>query len=428
MLKTPFEKIFTSKLIKSLQLDGTYPRKDFEAYTEMQPQDFKERILANFDFIQKASDASSGDKDSSGIVSDKWNDQNLENQSNTSGDESSMLRNEDNDKSTFGDDTDIIPSYDTELMAEVPYTAEYNVFVVDSQHSEQPESINDTHVMEKNDTCDDERVALANLIANLKLDIDENQNIQKQLKKANATLTQELKKCKSTLEETNRTPREANSTQDNCLIALQNKKIELEKYKTYLNRTNEHDTLVHLHYVQSFEKEINELESQKADFSNIYDMLLQESGLTWKPMCKIFTYVGLKWIPIRKSVETCYNTNDSASPLEKKTHNPNTVICANSSSLSACTSMASEAISSKGSSNVVRLGISHMIQPEPEGSTQGRPIVRKAVLRELEAGEDDSSDESSNEEPSKPEPVQKVSRSIRDVYPMKPECNRNPLF
>ncbi|GKB16144.1 hypothetical protein Tco_0850067 [Tanacetum coccineum] len=76
------------------------------------------------------------------------------------------------------------------------------------------------------------------------------------------------------------------------------------------------------------------------------------SGLTWKPTSRIFTKVGLKWIPIRKSVETCYNTNDSASSLGKKTHNPNTTIFANSSSLSACTSMASEPISSKGSSNV----------------------------------------------------------------------------
>ncbi|GJU04159.1 hypothetical protein Tco_1114497 [Tanacetum coccineum] len=59
------------------------------------------------------------------------------------------------------------------------------------------------------------------------------------------------------------------------------------------------------------------------------------SGLTWKPTSRIFTQVGLKWIPIRKSVETCYNTNDSATPLGKKTHNPNTTICANSSSLSA---------------------------------------------------------------------------------------------
>ncbi|GJZ17113.1 putative reverse transcriptase domain-containing protein [Tanacetum coccineum] len=59
--------------------------------------------------------------------------------------------------------------------------------------------------------CDDERVALANLIANLKLDVDENKKIQKQLKKANTLLTQELKECKSTLAETSRTLGESNS-------------------------------------------------------------------------------------------------------------------------------------------------------------------------------------------------------------------------
>ncbi|GJZ87337.1 hypothetical protein Tco_0658947 [Tanacetum coccineum] len=106
-----------------------------------------------------------------------------------------MSKNEDNDKSTFGDDTDIRPSYDTEPMAELPYTAEYNVFVVDTQHPEQPESINNTCVVERVDSnvipdspdmcdndiqtdqnakaCNDERVALANLISNLKLNIDE---------------------------------------------------------------------------------------------------------------------------------------------------------------------------------------------------------------------------------------------------------------
>ncbi|GKB59712.1 hypothetical protein Tco_0915898 [Tanacetum coccineum] len=45
----------------------------------------------------------------------------------------------------------------------------------------------------------DERVLLASLIANLKLDIDENKKIQKQLKKANTSLTQELKKSKQDL-------------------------------------------------------------------------------------------------------------------------------------------------------------------------------------------------------------------------------------
>ncbi|GKD37815.1 hypothetical protein Tco_1258022 [Tanacetum coccineum] len=68
---------------------------------------------------------------------------------------------------------------------------------------------------------DDERAALANLIANLKLDVDENKKIQKQLKKANASLAYELKECKSILAETSRTLWDSNSTRDSCLIALQ---------------------------------------------------------------------------------------------------------------------------------------------------------------------------------------------------------------
>ncbi|GJT03513.1 retrovirus-related pol polyprotein from transposon TNT 1-94 [Tanacetum coccineum] len=97
----------------------------------------------------------------------------------------------------------------------VQYDTEYNVFANEIQHSEQSESISNTCVVETVDSnvipdspdmcdndiqndqnvveCDDERVALANLITNLKLDVDKNKKIQKQLKKANASLTQELK-------------------------------------------------------------------------------------------------------------------------------------------------------------------------------------------------------------------------------------------
>ncbi|GJS24418.1 retrovirus-related pol polyprotein from transposon TNT 1-94 [Tanacetum coccineum] len=60
----------------------------------------------------------------------------------------------------------------------------------------------------------DERAALANLIANLKLDVDENKKIQKQLKKANASLAHELKECKSILAKTSKTLRESNSIRD----------------------------------------------------------------------------------------------------------------------------------------------------------------------------------------------------------------------
>ncbi|GJR97508.1 ribonuclease H-like domain-containing protein [Tanacetum coccineum] len=50
---------------------------------------------------------------------------------------------------------------------------------------------NDNQVDQNAAECVDERVALANLITNLTLDIEENKTILKQLKKANASLTQE---------------------------------------------------------------------------------------------------------------------------------------------------------------------------------------------------------------------------------------------
>ncbi|GJT30618.1 hypothetical protein Tco_0910893 [Tanacetum coccineum] len=100
---------------------------------------------------------------------------------------------------------------DSETLKQVQYDTGYNVFSNEIQHSEQSESISNTCVVETGDSnvipdspdmcdnniqndqnaveCDDERVALVNLIANLKLDVDENKKIQKQLKKANASRT-----------------------------------------------------------------------------------------------------------------------------------------------------------------------------------------------------------------------------------------------
>nr|GEW56196.1 hypothetical protein [Tanacetum cinerariifolium] len=104
---------------------------------------------------------------------------------------------------------------DSEPVEQVQNEARYNVFANHLQHSKQSESDSNTCLVgtddsnvipdspdmceddiqnEQNDVeSDDERVALANLIANLKLDVDENKKIQKQLKKANTILAQELK-------------------------------------------------------------------------------------------------------------------------------------------------------------------------------------------------------------------------------------------
>ncbi|GJY32303.1 hypothetical protein Tco_0415798 [Tanacetum coccineum] len=156
---------------------------------------------------------------------------------------------------------------DTEPLERVQYDPKYNVFANERQHSEQPESISNTCVVEKVDSnvipdspnmcdndiqtdqnaieCDDERVVLAYLISNLKLDVDENKKIQKQIKKENTSLAHELKECKSILAETSRTLGESNSIRDSCLIALQNKQTGLEMYKTLNDRTVDYDKLEH---------------------------------------------------------------------------------------------------------------------------------------------------------------------------------------
>ncbi|GJS49522.1 integrase, catalytic region, zinc finger, CCHC-type containing protein [Tanacetum coccineum] len=154
---------------------------------------------------------------------------------------------------------------DAEPLEQVHYDTDHNVFANDLQHIEQSESISNTCEVETGDSnvipdspdmcdndiqndqydveCDDERAALANLIANLKLDVDDNKKIQKQLKKANATLTQELTECKSILAETSRTLGESNSIRDSCLVALQNKQNEFERYKAFNDRTVDYDQL-----------------------------------------------------------------------------------------------------------------------------------------------------------------------------------------
>nr|GEZ86239.1 retrovirus-related Pol polyprotein from transposon TNT 1-94 [Tanacetum cinerariifolium] len=155
--------------------------------------------------------------------------------------------------------------------------------------------------------------------------------VEQQLKKANTTLAQELKEYKAILAKTSKSLGESISVRDSCLVALQTKQTEFEKYKAFNDRTIDYDKLeqivdnawiklskdqfcaptaqdmeiliqtclmplaiktqndsfkfvhelkqemhVDLKYVESLEKEINELKSNKAEFSDMYDVILQE--------------------------------------------------------------------------------------------------------------------------------------------------------
>ncbi|GJV98180.1 hypothetical protein Tco_0511365 [Tanacetum coccineum] len=110
--------------------------------------------------------------------------------------------------------------------------------------------------------CDDERVALANL----KLDVDENKKIQKQLKKANATLTQTwVKHSNNLLHLRNPSAQDMEILVKTCLMPFA------------LKTQNDSFAFVHelkqemhadLKYIDSLEDELDDLESDKAAFSN----------------------------------------------------------------------------------------------------------------------------------------------------------------
>ncbi|GKC10241.1 hypothetical protein Tco_1001851 [Tanacetum coccineum] len=76
------------------------------------------------------------------------------NESTRSENECSYPRTESNDygNDTDGDGANIRPSYDIEPTDKVPNNADYYVFVVEKQHTKQPKFINDTYLMENNDS------------------------------------------------------------------------------------------------------------------------------------------------------------------------------------------------------------------------------------------------------------------------------------
>nr|GEX26245.1 retrovirus-related Pol polyprotein from transposon TNT 1-94 [Tanacetum cinerariifolium] len=130
---------------------------------------------------------------------------------------------------------------DKDMQKNLALIAKYFKKIYKPTNNNLKTSTNDQNDVESND----EHVALANLIDNLKLDGDENKKIQKQLKKANTTLAQELKECKTILVETSKTLGESNSVRDSCLVAIQNKQNEFEKYKAFNDRTADSDKLKH---------------------------------------------------------------------------------------------------------------------------------------------------------------------------------------
>ncbi|GJS47948.1 hypothetical protein Tco_0598069 [Tanacetum coccineum] len=183
VIKVQFERFINSDLLKPLDIysrsfsSDREVRENFRDYTKMTAQTFKETIIQNMNSIEQCIIERSSHEQELKMTLKKLSERQLQIQ---------QCKELEAHYGFMAKIQEVLPaessSTDTPLE-QVQNNDEKNVFANERQHSEK-------HAAE----CADERAALANLIANLTLDTEENKMILKQLKKANASLTQELEK------------------------------------------------------------------------------------------------------------------------------------------------------------------------------------------------------------------------------------------
>ncbi|GJR27515.1 retrovirus-related pol polyprotein from transposon TNT 1-94 [Tanacetum coccineum] len=174
VIKVQFERFINSDLLKPLDIysrsfsSDREVRENFRDYTKMTAQTFKETIIQNMNSIEQCIIERASHEQELKMTLKKLSERQLQIQQ-------CKVQEE------------VLPgkSSSTIRQGTLQNNDENNVFDNERQHSEKNSA-----------ECTDERAALANLIANLTLDTEENKTILKQLKKANASLTQELKECK----------------------------------------------------------------------------------------------------------------------------------------------------------------------------------------------------------------------------------------
>ncbi|GJU26106.1 hypothetical protein Tco_1164727 [Tanacetum coccineum] len=234
VIKVQFERFINSDLLKPLDIYSRSFSSDrevietFRDYTKMTTQTFKETIIQNMNSIEQCIMERASHEQELKMTLKKLSERQLQIQQckvqevqssvTSSGDEMSsrIVSDEEIEKKNMeahygfmAKIQEVLPTESSSIdtpLEQVQNHDESNVLANERRQSEQPESINDTYVLEKDDSnvipdssnictndnqvdqnaaeCVDERVALANLIANLTHDTEENKTIQKQLKKA----------------------------------------------------------------------------------------------------------------------------------------------------------------------------------------------------------------------------------------------------
>ncbi|GJS56876.1 retrovirus-related pol polyprotein from transposon TNT 1-94 [Tanacetum coccineum] len=226
---------------------------------------------------------------------------------------------------TYAVDADIRPVNDQVPFAEVQLTAQHNVLANEHQHTEQSEPIYDTYLLEK---------SVEN--ADLKSQIQEKVFV-------NAALKNELRKLKGNRVDTKfakasilgKLPLQPSR---NHSVLNQLTPHYLPKVQEYvlakphhviapgLSKNSQEESygsndMAHNHYLEEARKKTQERNrnskpsvmpsifsghrfSPKKTFA-VYEKTSPRSCLRWKPTGKIFTAVGLKWIPKGKLLDSC---------------------------------------------------------------------------------------------------------------------------
>ncbi|GKA34670.1 hypothetical protein Tco_0721099 [Tanacetum coccineum] len=233
VIKVQFERFINSDLLKPLDIYSRSFSSDrevkeiFRDYTTMTAHTFKETIIQNMNSIEQCIIERACHEQELKMTLKKLSERQLQIQQckvqevqssvTSSGDETSsgIVSDEEIEKKELeahygfmAKIQEVLPAESSSIdkpLEQVQNHNESNVYDNVRRHSEQPESINDTYVLEKDDSnvtpdssnictndnqvdqnaaeCVDERAALANLIANLTLDTEENKTILSNFKK-----------------------------------------------------------------------------------------------------------------------------------------------------------------------------------------------------------------------------------------------------
>ncbi|GJT62757.1 hypothetical protein Tco_1006290 [Tanacetum coccineum] len=140
-------------------------RENFRDYTKMTAQTFKETIIQNMNSIEQCIIERASHEQELKMTLKKLSERQLAGST-------CRVQEVQSSVTSSGDETSRESSSTDTPLEQVQNNDEKNVFANERQHSEK-------HAAE----CADERAALANLIANLTLDTEENKTILKQLKK-----------------------------------------------------------------------------------------------------------------------------------------------------------------------------------------------------------------------------------------------------